>query len=77
MKRIIQYHHLIYVKVGHSRRLPIRDGQQQIFTFRTNSGNPARLGYIMFQLTEVAIPRSLFANILRLIDGLRPIPLPP
>ena len=30
--------------------------------------------YITFQLAEVAIPRSLFANILRLIDGLRPAP---
>ncbi len=33
--------------------------------------------YITFQLAEVAIPRSLFANILRLNDGLRPAPLPP
>ncbi len=33
--------------------------------------------YITFQLAEVAIPRSLFANILRLIAGLRPAPLPP
>ncbi len=33
--------------------------------------------YITFQLAEVAIPRSLFANILRLIDDLRPAPLPP
>ena len=33
--------------------------------------------YITFQLAEVAIPRILFANILRLIDGLRPAPLPP
>ncbi len=32
---------------------------------------------ITFQLAEVAIPRSLFANILRLIDDLRPAPLPP
>ncbi len=32
---------------------------------------------ITFQLAEVAIPRSLFANFLRLIDGLRPAPLPP
>ncbi len=32
--------------------------------------------YITFQLAEVAIPRSLFANILRLIDGLIPAPLP-
>ncbi len=28
--------------------------------------------YITFQLAEVAIPRALFAEILRLIDGLRP-----
>ncbi len=28
--------------------------------------------YIMFQLAEIAIPRRLFAEILRLIDGLRP-----
>jgi len=33
--------------------------------------------YITFQLAEVAIPRSLFVNILRWIDGLRPVPLPP
>ena len=30
-----------------------------------------------FQLAEVAIPRALFAEILHLIDGLRPAPLPP
>ena len=33
--------------------------------------------YITFHLAEVAIPRPLFAEILRLIDGLRPGPLPP
>ncbi len=33
--------------------------------------------YITFQLAEIAIPRSLFTNTLRLIDGLRPAPLPP
>ena len=32
--------------------------------------------YITVQLAEVAIPRSLFAAILRLIDGLRPRPAP-
>ncbi len=37
----------------------------------------SQAGYVTFQLAEVAIPRSLFANILRLIDGLRPAPLPP
>ncbi len=33
--------------------------------------------YITFQLAEFAIPRPLFAEILRLIDGLRPAPVPP
>ncbi len=28
--------------------------------------------YVTFQLADVAIPRRLFAEILRLIDGLRP-----
>ncbi len=32
--------------------------------------------HITFQLAEVAIPRTLFADILRLIDGLRPQPAP-
>ena len=33
--------------------------------------------YITFQLAEVAIPRALFAEILRLIDRLQPALLPP
>ena len=33
--------------------------------------------YSTFQMAEVAISRPLFAEILRLIDGLRPAPLPP
>jgi len=33
--------------------------------------------YITFQMAEVAIPKSLFAEILRLIDRLRPAPFPP
>ncbi len=32
--------------------------------------------YITFQMAEVAIPRPLFAEVLRLIDGLRPRPAP-
>ena len=32
--------------------------------------------YVTFQLAEVAITRRLFAEILRLIDGLRPQPAP-
>ncbi len=30
--------------------------------------------YVTFQLAEVALPRRLFAAIVRLIDGLRPRP---
>ena len=33
--------------------------------------------YFTFQLAEAAVPRELFREILRLIDGLRPAPLPP
>ncbi len=33
--------------------------------------------YVTFRLAEVTVPRGLFENILRLIDGLRPAPLPP
>ena len=32
--------------------------------------------YVVFQLAEVAVPRSLFADILRRIDDLRPTPPP-
>ena len=32
--------------------------------------------YVTFQLAEVAVPRTLFAEILRLIDQLRPKPAP-
>ena len=33
--------------------------------------------YATFQFAEVAISKSLFAEILRLINRLRPAPLPP
>lgn len=32
--------------------------------------------YVVFQLAEVAVPRDLFADILRRIDRLRPRPAP-
>ncbi len=35
------------------------------------------LRYVAFQFAEVAISRTLFAKILRLIGQLRPAPLPP
>ncbi len=33
--------------------------------------------HVTFQMAEVAIPRTVFAEILRLVDGLRPAPLSP
>jgi hypothetical protein len=33
-------------------------------------------GYVVFQLAEVAVPRALFAEILRRIERLRPRPPP-
>lgn len=33
-----------------------------------------RARYVRFQMAEVAVPSHLFAEILRLIDGLRPPP---
>ncbi len=32
--------------------------------------------YVTFQMAEVAVPKELFQEILRLIDGLRPRPAP-
>jgi hypothetical protein len=32
--------------------------------------------YVIFQMAEVAVPRELFQEILRLIDVLRPWPAP-
>ena len=32
--------------------------------------------YTAFQMADIAIPRALFAEILRLTDGLRPQPAP-
>jgi hypothetical protein len=32
--------------------------------------------YVIFQMAEVAVPKELFQDILRLIDGLRPRPAP-
>jgi hypothetical protein len=32
--------------------------------------------YVIFQMAEVAVPKELFQEVLRLIDGLRPRPVP-
>lgn len=33
--------------------------------------------FVIFQMAEVAVPKGLFQEILRLIDGLRPRTAPP
>lgn len=33
--------------------------------------------YVTFQLAEVVVPQTLFTEILRLFNGLRPVLLPP
>ncbi len=54
------------------------DPFQTLLTLREKLIMVVRHGrYITFQLAEVAIPRTLFVEILRLIDGLRPAPLRP
>ena len=58
--------------VGHRSQTTLREKLIKIGAKVVRHGR-----YITFQLAEVAIPRSVFANILRLIDGLRPAPLPP
>ncbi len=57
------------------KHLSVTSRRENLIKIGTKVVRPGR--YITFQLAEVAIPRSLFANILRLIDGLRPAPLPP
>ncbi len=59
-------------KVGHWSLTTLREKLIKIGAKIVRHGH-----YITFQLAEVAIPRPLFAEILRLIDGLRPAPLPP
>jgi hypothetical protein len=49
--------------------------REQLIKIGTNVVRHGR--YINFQVAEVAIPRTLFVEILRLIDDLRPAPLPP
>ncbi len=49
------------------RQMPIKIGAKVVRHGR----------YVTFQLVEITISRALFAEILRLIDRLRPAPLPP
>ncbi len=80
----LQLHALAYNLGNFLRTLALPDGvgHWSLTTLREKlikiGAKVVRHGrYITFQMAEVAIPRTLFANILRLIDGLRLAPLPP
>ncbi len=80
----LQLHALAYSLGNFLRSLALPDavGHWSLTTLREKlikiGAKVVRHGrYITFQMAEVAIPRTLFGEILRLIDGLRPAPLPP
>ncbi len=68
---------------SHKRKL-VRPEDAERWSITTLREKPIKIGakvvrhgrYVTFQLAEVAIPRRLFAAVLRLIDGLRPEPAP-
>jgi hypothetical protein len=55
--------------VGHWSLTTLREKLVKIGAKVVSNGR-----YVTFQLPEVAVPRNLFREILRLIDGLRPRP---
>ena len=59
-------------QVEHWSSTPLREKLVKIGAKVVSHGR-----YVTFQLAEVAVPSELFQNILCLIDGLRPAPLPP
>ncbi len=80
----LQLHALAYNLGNFLRTLALPDavGHWSLTTLREKlikiGAKVVRHGrYITFQMAEVAIPRTLFVEILRLIDGLRPASLPP
>ncbi len=48
-----------------------KTGPEKLVKIGAKVGRHGR--YVTFQLAEVAVPRNLFREILRLIDGLQPI----
>jgi len=53
-------------RLGATGSIPIKIGAKIVTHAR----------YVIFQIAEVAVPRDLFQEILRLIEGLRPRPVP-
>ena len=79
----LQLHALAYNLGNFMRTLALPDavGQWSLTTLREKlvkiGAKIVRHGrYVVFQMAEVAVPRELFADILRRIDRLRPRPAP-
>jgi len=80
----LQLHALAY-NLGNFMRTLALPKEVEHWSLTTLRENLVKIGakivrhgrYVTFQLAEVAVPRELFRKILRLIDGLRPAPLPP
>jgi hypothetical protein len=79
----LQLHALAYNLANFMRTLALPEEVEQwsLTTLRQKlvkiGARSVRHGrYVVFQLAEVAVPRSLFASILRRIDELRPKPPP-
>ena len=79
----LQLHALAYNLGNFMRTLVLPDAVEQ-WSLTTLREKLVKIGakivrhgrYIVFQMAEVAIPRNLFADILRRIDRLRTTPLP-
>jgi hypothetical protein len=79
----LQLHALAYNLANFLRTLALPQEVEQ-WSLTTLSEKLVKIGarivrhgrYVVFQLAEVAVPRSLFAEILRRIERLRPKPTP-
>ncbi len=80
----LQLHALAYNLANFMRTLALPDEIEQ-WSLTTLREKLVKVGakvvshgrYVTFQLAGVAVPRELSRKILRLVDGLRPAPLPP
>ena len=79
----LQLHALAYNLVNFMRRLALPEAVKQ-WSLTSLREKLVKIGakvvrhgrYVIFQMAEVAVPKGLFQEILRLIDGLRPRPAP-
>ncbi|HUW73013.1 MAG TPA: IS1380 family transposase, partial [Methyloceanibacter sp.] len=79
----LQLHALAYNLANFMRTLALPEAVKQ-WSLTSLREKPVKIGakvvrhgrYVIFQMAEVAVPRELFQEILRLIDGLRPRPAP-